>query len=264
MASLLYPGEAVFDDSTTVNPLVPPGFDSGYRGMFHAPNSADDIVEPFPSNLEIPETDWQGIIEEHEERKLRVSDLVSQAGLPSKFQDQTNLCWAFGPVHLLEVQRVVQNQPMISLSPASVAGPINGFQNKGGWGEDAMRQLCSVGAVPTSLWPDTAIDKRYYTASNKAVARDYRVTKWWRLEPRNRKQHISCLLLRIPVAVGLNYWRHEVDDYEAVWHNGQIGVRFRNSYGPNWPSNGAQGYSIRQGNKLFADDAVAIIQAVAS
>jgi hypothetical protein len=265
MASALYPNEIIYDDSTVEEaPITPDGMSTGYRGMFRSSQSVDELTTPFPDELLIPEADWQGWIEEQEERKTRVSDLVLQAGLPCKDQGQTNFCWANAPVHLLEVNRVMQGQPMVILSPASVACPINGFRNQGGWGEDALRQLINAGAVPTAFWPANAISKQYYTTANKTAALENRVIEWWNIKPRNKQQHISCLLRRWPVAVGLNYWGHEVPDYEAVWVNGQIGVRFRNSWTEDWPTVGAHGFSIRQGSKMLADDAVVIRSSVAS
>lgn len=262
--SQMYPGEQIIDDATPVAAINPLGFATGYRGMFRSGQSADDVTSPFPQQLLIPQSDWQGWIEDQERSKSRLSDLAIQAGLICKNQEQTSLCWANAPTHLVELNRVVQNQAAVILSPASVAGPINGFRNEGGYGEDALKQLIHFGAVPVGHWPANAIDRRYYTAANKALALQYRCTEWWRLRPHNLQEHISCLLRRIPVAVGLGYWGHEVSDYEAVWVNGQIGVRFRNSWSEDWPSRGARGFSIRQGNKILADDAVCIRASTAS
>jgi len=265
MTSLMYPGEIVYaDDTPDEHFTVPEGMSTGYKGMFRSQQSADELTVPFPKELIIPRSEWQARIEEHEKRKTRISDVVNYVGLPCKDQARTNFCWANAPVHLLEVALVRQNQPMTILSAASVACPINGFRNDGGWGEDALRWLIQHGAVPAKNWPSNAINKSYYTESNKQLALNYRVPGWFNLRPRNIDEHISCLLHQMPVAVGLNYWGHEVADYEAVWVNGQIGVRFRNSWTMDWPTQGAKGYSIRQGNKLFADDIVCINAAMAN
>lgn len=255
--SKLYPGEQIFDDGTNESELIPAGFSTGYKGMFRSSAQADALTIPFPDELLIPESDWQGMIEEMEERKTRVSDLVNQAGLPCKDQGQTNFCWANAPVHCLEVLRVIQNQPMVILSPASVACPITGFRNNGGFGGDALEWLIQSGVVPVENWPANAIDRRYYTEANKLLAREFKALEWFNLRPRNKQQHISCLLRRIPIAVGLNYWSHETTDYEPVWLNGQIGVRSRNSWRMDWPVPGGMGYYVRQGSKMLADDLVA-------
>lgn len=264
-SSVMYPGEIVMDDSTHENgPEVPSGMSTGFRGMFRSQQSADELTVPFPQELMIPRSEWQGIIEEQQTRKTRVSDVVNLAGLPCKDQANTNFCWANAPTHLLEIALVRQNQLMTILSPASVACPVNGFKNQGGWGEDALRQLITAGAVPVEKWPANAISKSYYTEANKQIALNYVVPGWYNLRPKTLDEHISCLLRGIPVAVGLDYWGHEVSDYEAVWVNGAIGVRFRNSWGMNWPNQGAGGYSIRQGSKLIASDAVAILSGLAN
>lgn len=255
--SKLYPGEQIFDDSTPDSALNTDGYSSGYQGMFRSSAGVDSFTIPFPDELLIPESDWQGMIEEMEERKTRVSDLVNQAGLPCKDQGSTNFCWANAPVHCLEVLRVIQNQPLVLLSPASVACPINGFRNQGGWGQDALEQLITAGAVPVKNWPANAIDRKYYTDANKTIALDYRTSEWFNIQPRNLKQFISCLLRRIPVACGYNWQQHETTAYEPVWVNGRIGTRNRNSWTMNWPSQGAGGYYILQGNKMYPDDAVA-------
>jgi hypothetical protein len=261
--SALYPGEAIIDESVATIP-TPENLSTGYQGMFRSAAAADELTVPFPDELLVPESDWQGWIEEQEERKTRVSDLVMQAGLPCKDQGQTNFCWANAPVHIMEITRLIQNQPMVLLSPASVACPINGFKNRGGWGEDALRQLISAGAVPVALWPANAISKQYDTQANRTLALDYRASEWWNLRPRNDKQLISCLLRRIPVACGYNWQGHETVAVEAVWKNGKIGTRNRNSWSMNWPSVGAGGWYILQGQKMSADDAVAIRSGTAS
>lgn len=264
-SSLLYPGEVIHDDSTP-DLIDEPGQGArGYMAMFRGPMDAAAVTSPFPDTMLIPRADWQGMIEEMEERKTRPSDLINQAGLPCKNQEQTSLCWGNSPVHLLEGRRILQGQSKKILSPASVTCPINGFRNRGGYGGDAVERLLSHGANTVEVWPANAIDKRYYTeAAKKEAFENYRALEWYLLKPRNLDQHISCLLRRLMATVGLNYWAHQVTDYEPVWHNGQIGVRYRNSWGMNWPNPGAMGYSIRQGNKLLADDILTLVSVTAS
>ncbi len=259
-SSSMYGGELVIDDSTDVAVAeAPEGYshslDLGLRG----PNDYEygDAAQPFPQELLIPPSEWQGMIEEMEERKTRTSDKVEQAGLPCKDQAQTNYCWINAPVHCVEILRVMQNQPMVILSPASAGAPIKNYRNVGGWGKEGLEYVIEHGIVPVSLWPANAIDRRYATPENKLAALDYRAVEWWELRPRNTNELISCLLRRIPVALGYNWWRHEVTGYDAVWVNGRIAIRIRNSWTMNWPQVGARGYSILQGSKMLPDDAVA-------
>jgi hypothetical protein len=256
--------EFVIDDGTPERLLdEPPGMSRGLdlsgrpAGFAYA-----GLADPFPDSMLVPRADWQGIIEEQEARGTHLKGLSERHNLPIKNQKQTNFCWGFGPVKALEITRLKHNLlPLVSLSPASVCCPINGYRNQGGWGKNALERLASDGAVPSDRWPDTAISRQYATAENWALAKDYRVTEWWELEPGNLDQHISALLRGFPVAVGLAYWSHEVCDVRAVWRDGAIAVEFDNSWGPEWSSGGR---GIRQGRKILADDAVTPRVAVAA
>lgn len=265
--SKLYDGEHYITDDTDIEAALdtylkpPEGMSTGYQPEMRA-GAPDDYAygaaaKPFPRELEIDESEWPDRIKEMEERKTRVTDLIALAGLPCKNQASTNYCWMNAPVAALETRRVVQNQEMVILSPASGAAPIKGFRNQGGWGFEALQWLAERGVVPVENWPANAIDRRYYTEENKQLALNYRVDEWWELKPRNLKQLMSCLLRRIPIAVGLNWWRHEVLYVDPLWVNGRAAVRMRNSWGMNWPNAGAAGYSVLQDSKMLPDDAVA-------
>lgn len=263
-SSLLYPGERIFDDSTPEHHYATPeGFSTGLDLSLRTAEGYGAAAEPFPESLLIPRSEWQARIEEMEQQKSRLSDLIIAAKLPPKDQNGTNYCWINSPTHALEVVRLVQNEPMVILSPASAGAQIKGFRNVGGWGREALEWIAEHGLVPVDKWPPNAIDRRYATEENKQLALKYRAQRWWVLD-NSLDQHISCLLHRIPVCVGLAYWSHEVLDCDPVWVNGAIGVRFRNSWTADWPTPGAGGWSIRQGRKITPDDSVAPVVALAS
>ena len=272
--SKLHDGEHFIDDDTDIESAlesylkVPEGMSKGYRPEMRSGGADEyvygDAAKAFPASLLIPQSEWQARIQEMEERKTRVSDVINLAGFPCKNQQQTNFCWGNAPVHVLEIRRLVQNQEPVILSPASVCAPINGFRNQGGWGKQALEWIVANGAVPVEHWPANAIDRRYYTAENKQLALDYRVDEWWELRPRNLNELMSCLLRRFPIAVGLNWWSHEVSFIDPMWVNGAPAVRFRNSWGMDWPNAGAAGYSVLQGSRMLPDDAVAPGSALAT
>ena len=269
--SSLYPGETVIDDGTPDHVAEafarePEGFSRGYRPELRGPGeyAYGDVATAFPAELLIPRSEWQPRIQEMEERKTRISDLVEQAGLPCKDQNGTNYCWFNAPTHCVEVARVVQNQKTVILSPASGAAQVTGYRNVGGWGREALDWIVKNGVTPVDLWPANAISRQYATAEAKAAALDYRVVEWFELRPRNLDELMSCLLRRIPVAKGLNWWSHEVTAYDPVWVNGQPGARDRNSWGMDWPNAGARGYFVLQGSRLLPDDAVAPASVVAA
>lgn len=251
----------IIGDESPIEALVPPGFSTGYRGMFRGANTGDDVTVEFPNEMLVPRDEWKDRALEMAERKSRIVDLCDAAGLGVKDQGQTNFCWANAPCHALEITRIIQNQPMVKLSPASVACQINGFRNQGGWGEDALRFLVEHGAVPESQWPANAISKKYLTEANKTAAMQYRVTEWWRLEPRNLEQLISCLLLRMTPAVGYTWWGHEVTAVGVTWSGTDFDIDIDNSWGSGWGTNGR---GALKGKKRLPDDAVVPRVAVAS
>ncbi len=215
------------------------------------------LATAFPQELLIPEADWQGIIEEQDATESSLNHQIKRWGLPHKMQAKTLYCWGNATVHAVEIVRVVQNQEMVILSPASVCAQIKGYRNVGGWGKEALEWIVKYGAYPVDLWPANAIEKRYKTAEGDLAAARYQVTEWWELRPRNMKEVVSCLLHRIPVSVGYDWWRHQVCAVGVVWKDGRIALLIRNS----WPN---QDYTILQGNRMVPDDAVAPRVAIAA
>ena len=170
-------------------------------------------------------------------------------------------CWVNSPTYAVEVVRLVQNQKMVLLSPASAGAQIKHYRNEGGWGKEALQWISDRGLVPVDQWPANAIDPKFATDENLRLAKDYRCTEWWELSTDDMQEIWSCLLLDIPVCVGLSWWRHEVTYIDVDWIDGDIAIVFRNSWGTSYGNNG---YSILQGQRMYPDDAVAPRQAVAS
>ena len=210
------------------------------------------VAEPFPTSLIVPRSEWQARIQEMTERKALLSVLCDLQGIKVKDQQRTNYCWVNAPTHCTEIVRALQNEPHVSLSPASVGARITHFRNVGGFGRDALEYIVANGIVPSSKWPDTAIDRSYDTADNEAAGQAYRIDEWWELDINNLDHLMSALLLGLPVSVGYAWWSHQVTAVDPVWLDGDAAIRIDNSWGTGWGDNGR---GILQGRKMLPDDA---------
>lgn len=264
----------IIDDNTGVDLLIHPdvlkdpsldwsagrGFQSGMRprGGFMASLAA----EPMPASLIVDPSEFQARIQERTERKSSLRDICTRFNIPPMDQQQTNYCWANAPTYTIEVLRAVMNEVYVPLSAASIAAPLTGYRNQGGFGQDALQRIVDVGIVPESLWPHNAISKQYATAANFTEAAKYRATGW--IVPDDQNVFNLCIglvLLNIPVAVGYNWWSHEITWADVVWLDGQAWPVIRNSWGTQYGDNG---YATIQGNRATPSDACAPILARAA
>ena len=219
------------------------------------------LAMPFDDSLLIPRHEWQARIEELEQSKSQLSDLIRYEKLEPLNQGSTNYCWANAPVACMMIRRLSQNQPTVRLSPASVAAPIKNFRNVGGWGSDAIKYIQRNGIAPVDKWPANAIERQFQTDATRQAALRYRVREWVECKPRNLDQAVSLLLRGIPLAAGFNWWGHEVTLVDAIWLDGEVAIRFWNSWGSSW---GQGGFGILRGQKMLADDIVGLYSARAA
>lgn len=251
--SQLYKNEIILDDDTPGHVLdslegFQRGLDLSLRGT--KPFAYVATADPFNPDLLIPPSDYRAWIQEAEESKSRISDLITQQKLPPKRQTNVNYCWSFCTVHAVEILYALMHNRVIDLSATAVAAQIKNYANVGGWPKDAVKWIAEKGAPRQGLWPDNIINKKYATAATAENALQFRVEEWTECAYRNPGQQISMLLRRFPAAAGRMHWEHATTDCEVVWLDGAPAIRTRNQ----WP--GSAEWVIMRGTKLPAEDFV--------
>lgn len=232
----------------------------GYKPRDWSAQPFGSFAEPLDMPL-IPRDEWKERIEEQERTKSSLVHLLDHYNIPVKDQNGTNYCWINAPVHAVEVVRAIQGQKYVSLSPASCGALIKGYRNVGGWGSEGLRYIVEHGVAPTSTWPDNGINRQYDNEESRTARQNYKVTEWYdvvdvtRERPTKRFDRLmTCLLLNIPVAIGLNWWGHEVLGIAGAVTSSGFGAVIDNSWGTRW---GDKGRSILTESKATPDDAIA-------
>lgn len=198
----------------------------------------------------IPESEWRDRSAQQWKDESTLWHLT-KGEVPRKNQEQTNYCWINAPTWCTEAARCVMGLTYVELSPASVGGPIKGYRNQGGWGTEGLQYIADHGIVPASLWPCNAISARYNTAEANAERAKYRVTEWDDVPADSWKHLISMMLQNKPVAIGLDWWSHEVSAVAVVWEDNDWSLIIANSWG-DW---GDDGFGKLRGGKKIPDDA---------
>lgn len=247
----LKPGELVIGD-TDPTPMTPNAMSTGYEKRDYAahPHGSLPYAKAFDMPL-IPRSEWDDRIAEMEKTKSRLSDLVLAAGIPSKDQNGTNYCWFNGVITACETLRCVEGLPYVALSSASGAAPIKGFRNNGGWGGDALEWMTEHGACSEDLWPNAAINRKYFTEEAKTQALLYRVTESTDVEQNDFEALMTMLFNRIPCPLGLDWWGHLICAMDPVkTGTKQYGVRIRNSWSDDY---GDKGFAVLTERKSIGD-----------
>lgn len=189
---------------------------------------ASDFLKPIPRN------NWKDAIAAGAGSFLH--DLC-KAVLPPHDQGRTNYCWAHGSVRAVETLRVFEGQEPKLLSAESVAVPITNGRNIGGYAEDALDQLAEFGACEQRFWPNNDLRERMARNGWKDDRLKHRVVRW--VEVDSFDLQITLALMRVPVALGLDWWGHLVCQLDPViMKDGSVGIGIDNSWGNDFGDNG--------------------------
>lgn len=239
----------IINDQTNNDLLYPSGLAHGLDPGPGYGSAAGYGLEEFPSSLLIPESDWPTIIKERHSTLRHLA--YNLGGVKIKNQGSLPYCWIFATTSAVEVIRAAQNEPYLSLSPASCGAKITNYRKRGGYGLEAIEGLKSYGAVPSSLWPDTDVNQRLDTPQTREAAAKNKPDEWWYC---STWQAIGSAILRfLPVSVGLNWWSHQVNYLDLTLLDGEPCPDFANSWSESW---GSKGFGTLQGRKKYPADGV--------
>lgn len=204
----------------------------------------------------IPRSKWPELIAEMERTKTRLSDFYKAAACPVLDQDGFGWCHAYSPTSAIFALRAVSRQIKVDLSPASIAGPVTNWTNRGAWIGDDLASIMEVGCATREYVPDFCTNPAKCKSGWKENARLHRATDCFELGNRNFDEVMTYLLCRIPVCVGYNWWGHAVTLFDPVYVNGKFGVRLLNSWGLGW---GEEGWGVLMEGKGTPDESYAPI-----
>ena len=155
--------------------------------------------------------------------------------------------------------------PFHDLSPESVGGPCTGWRNEGGYASEAFDQLQNAGACESSyLDAPHSLRVNRWRPGWQQNAKLHEAVKWYEIDA-SFDDVITCLLNRIPVAAGLDWWGHLVCFLDPVLlPDASVGVLFQNSWGVDWPSPGANGLAVLTESRATPDGAAAPVIVTAS
>lgn len=182
----------------------------------------------------IPRSEWKDRIQAGQGTWL--SD-VRKGKLKPHDQGRTSLCWMHGSVRAMEVLRVYQGQEPILLSAECAASQITGGRDRGGMPEEALKQLRTIGTCDQALWPRLELSSRHADPRWMKDQNNHVILNW--VDVQNFDDQMTLAFLRIPVPIGLRWWKHLVCQLDPViMPDGSFGIGIDNSWGPDWGENG--------------------------
>jgi hypothetical protein len=213
-------------------------------------------AKPFDLPL-IPQSEWQDRLDQQVKNKSQLSDVrnrgMNGSPIPSRDQNGRGYCWFHSGTSANLIVRAANNQPYADLSAYAGACIIKNYRDEGGWGSEGIEWQAENGCPTSQFWPQQGTSRSYDTPEMRANAKLHRVSEWMDLEPNNKAQLVTCLLLGIPVVVDFNWWSHSVCAIDLVSLS-PFRIRIWNSWGDSWSENGT---GVLEGSKASPDGQIA-------
>ncbi len=162
-------------------------------------------------------------------------------------------CWAHSSTSAALIVRAIAGEPYADLSAYAVACTIKGYRDEGGWGAESLEFIASKGIPTAQFWPQQSMSRGNDKPETWANAALHKFTEWMDLEPNNKAQFVTCLLLGIPVVSDHSWWSHSICALDLVSLN-PFRTRIWNSWGDSWEQNGT---GILEGSKAIPDGMLA-------
>lgn len=243
-------------EADRIAPIIPDGMSKGYFARDYTQYPEGVFAAPMPLPL-IPWAEMPERIKDMTAQKRWPKDHKIAGGWKSLDQNGTNYCWINAPVQCIHYVRAMQGEPHVPLSPASVGAKIKNYKNVGGWGSQGLQYMTDHGVCPQSMWPANAINRKYDTEESRQERLKYIIDEWWELPARNFQALCTCLLLGYPVAIGLNWWSHEVTACKLEIRGSDPQSDILTDIDNSWSeSYGDNGHALLVRSKATPDDAV--------
>lgn len=226
------------------------------RDYMRCPVGYLPCAKPFDLPL-IPESEWQSRLDYQIANKAQLSNIrnrgLNGSPIPSRDQNGRGYCWFHSGTSANLLVRALNNQPYVDLSAYAGSCIIKNYRDEGGWGSEGVEWQAVHGNASSQFWPQKSTSRSNDTPAMRENAKLHRIEEWMDLEPRNKSQLITCLLLNIPVVVDYNWWSHSVCAMDLVSLS-PFRIRIWNSWGDSWSENGA---GILEGSKAIPDGQIA-------
>jgi hypothetical protein len=232
---------------------------TGYKG-WQNPDAPHVFKGEMQVDTVIPRSEWAGMIAAG--AGMKAFNALNAAGVKAKDQNGLDYCWVYGSTRVVEARRLVEGLPHVELAPESVGGPCTGWRNEGGYASEAFTQIQKGGICEESfLDKPCSLKVRNWKTGWQDNALKHASVDWYNIDGSSSAgpmfdQVMSQLLQENPVAAGLSWWGHLIAFLAPVlFPNGSFGVLFQNSWTPDWPTTGANGYAILTESRATPDGA---------